>query len=104
MALRKLLLIPQLTYYLVRAPRDQKKAWDRFWGKVTRTGPSGHVLWDAGSDDELATLTTCVLDRMDKSLPVVDIGCGNGRFSRFFARHFPRVLGVDVSANAIARA
>jgi hypothetical protein len=39
MSWRKYLLIPQLTLYSVRAPRDQAAAWERFWsgGWETRT-------------------------------------------------------------------
>jgi SAM-dependent methyltransferase len=104
MALRKLLLLPQLIWYGVRAPRDQGKAWDRFWAGIARTGAGGEVLWDAASQNELDGVLARVLPRMDRSLPVVDMGCGNGRFSRLLAACFPRVLGVDVSPHAIARA
>jgi ubiquinone/menaquinone biosynthesis C-methylase UbiE len=38
---------------------------------------------------------------MDPSLPLIDIGCGNGRQTRFLAQHFRRVIGVDVSPAAI---
>src|SRR5690349_21260148 len=104
MALRKLLLIPQLVWYGARAPRDQGKAWDRFWAGIARTGPGGEVLWDAAGKEELDGVLARSLARFDRSLPVVDVGCGNGRFSRLFAAHFPKVLGIDVSAHAVARA
>jgi cyclopropane fatty-acyl-phospholipid synthase-like methyltransferase len=32
---------------------------------------------------------------------VLDLGCGSGRDSIFFARHFARVVGVDASESAI---
>jgi SAM-dependent methyltransferase len=38
---------------------------------------------------------------MDPDLPLLDLGCGNGRQSRFLARHFPLVIGADISASAI---
>jgi SAM-dependent methyltransferase len=104
MSLRKLLLIPQLIWYGVRAPRDQAKAWDRFWAGIRRTGPGGEVLWDAASKEELDGVLARVTTRMDAGLPVVDVGCGNGRFSRLLAARFPRVLGIDVSPQAIERA
>jgi SAM-dependent methyltransferase len=100
----KFLLIPQLMWYGMRAPRDQGMAWDRFWAGIKRTGPGGDVLWDAASADELDNMLERVLAHMDKSLPIVDIGCGNGRFSRLFAAHFPRVLGIDISPHAIQKA
>lgn len=34
----------------------------------------------------------------------MDIGCSNGRQTRFFAQHFSKVIGVDVSEAAIALA
>src|SRR6516162_3011788 len=104
MPVRKSLLIPQLIWYALRAPRDQSKAWDRFWGSIRRTGADGEVLWDAASKEELDGVLARVLPRMDHDLPVVDLGCGNGRFSRLLAPHFPKVLGVDVSPHAIERA
>jgi SAM-dependent methyltransferase len=103
-ALSKFLLIPQLIWYTARAPRDQGKAWDRFWSGIRRTGADGEVLWDAASKEELDAVIARVLPRMDKALPVVDLGCGNGRFSRLLAPHFPRVLGLDISPHAIERA
>jgi SAM-dependent methyltransferase len=104
MALRKFLLLPQLIWYGARAPRDQGRAWDKFWAGIARTGPGGEVLWDAASAEELDGVRARLLGRMDRSLPLVDVGCGNGRFSRLLAAHFPRVLGIDVSRSAIERA
>jgi SAM-dependent methyltransferase len=37
-------------------------------------------------------------------LPVVDLRCGDGRQTRFLARHFHTVIGLDVFAAAIERA
>lgn len=104
MALGKYLLIPQLIWYGARSPRDQGMAWDRFWASVQRTGPEGEVLWDAASADELNEVRARALAHMAMDLPVVDIGCGNGRFSRLLAGSFPQVLGIDVSAHAVRRA
>jgi len=104
MGLGKFLLIPQLMWYGVRAPREQGKAWDRFWAGIERTGAGGQVLWDAASREELDGVLARVLPRMDSSLPVVDVGCGNGRFARLLAPHFPKVLGIDVSPSAIDKA
>jgi SAM-dependent methyltransferase len=35
---------------------------------------------------------------------IVDIGCGNGRFTRWLGTHFPLAVGVDVSAHAVEHA
>jgi SAM-dependent methyltransferase len=88
----------------MRSPRDQGLAWDRFWASIRRTGPDGEVLWDAASADELDGVRAHALAHMATDLPVVDIGCGNGRFSRLLAGSFPQVLGIDISAHAVTRA
>jgi SAM-dependent methyltransferase len=59
------------------------------------------VLWDAGSAAELDAVRANALAHMATDLPVVDIGCGNGRFSRLLAPSLPQVLGIDVSAHAV---
>jgi SAM-dependent methyltransferase len=104
MSAKKFLLIPQLVYYGLRAPRHQGKAWDRFWSGIGKTGPEGEVLWDTAHPTEIASVLAVTRARMDLTLPLVDIGCGNGRFSRVFAPLVPRVVGVDVAASAIERA
>ena len=38
---------------------------------------------------------------MDRSVPIVDLGCGNGRQSRYLARYFDKVIGVDIAPSAI---
>lgn len=100
----KYLLIPQLVWYGVRSPRDQGLAWDRFWAGIQRTGADGEVIWDAASTEELDRVRAHALEHMARDLPVVDIGCGNGRFSRLLAGSFPKVLGIDISAHAVRRA
>jgi 2-polyprenyl-3-methyl-5-hydroxy-6-metoxy-1,4-benzoquinol methylase len=62
------------------------------------------VLWDAASAEEMDTVRARALADMATDLPVVDVGCGNGRFSRLLAENFPQVLGIDISANAVRRA
>jgi SAM-dependent methyltransferase len=104
MPLGNYLLIPQLLWYGARSPRDQGLARDRFWAGIRRTGPGGEVLWDAASADELDRVRAHALAHMPADLPVVDVGCGNGRFSRLLAGSFPQVLGIDVSAHAVRRA
>jgi SAM-dependent methyltransferase len=88
----------------MRSPRDQGLAWDRFWASIRRTGPDGEVIWDAASADELDGVRAHALAHMATDLPVVDVGCGNGRFSRLLAGSFPQVLGIDISAHAVRRA
>lgn len=80
------------------------EAWERYWCSVDATGRGGDVLWDVDSEEEMAWLMEQVSEHFDPSLPIVDLGCGNGRYSRALARSFGRVVGVDVSAAAVERA
>jgi SAM-dependent methyltransferase len=104
MSWRKYLLIPKLIWYSSRATRDQGRAWDGFWSSVQRTGPGGDVLWDAADETELQGTLGLLRTHMDPHLPIVDVGCGNGRYTRAIAAQFPRAVGIDVSPHAIARA
>jgi SAM-dependent methyltransferase len=103
-ALKKYLLLPKLVKLSSDAPKDPTVAWDQYWSKVGATGAGGDVLWDSGSDRELQAYLDHLTRQLDPNLPLVDVGCGSGVFSRALAPYFPYVLGVDVSASAIARA
>lgn len=104
MSWKKFLIIPRLVALAARAPRDQAKAWDLFWSRVRQTGEGGDVLWDLGSDAEREAVSERLRAHLDLGLPVIDVGCGNGRQTRALAAVFPRALGVDVSPAAIGRA
>jgi SAM-dependent methyltransferase len=104
MSWRKFLILPRLIALGARAPRAQGRAWDLFWSRVTKTGKDGDALWDLGSEEEAEEMLGRVRAHLDPALPVVDVGCGNGRQTRLLASAFPRAVGVDVSAAAIGRA
>jgi SAM-dependent methyltransferase len=104
MAWRKYLLIPRLALASLGAPRDQVRAWDRFWRGVRRTGADGDVLWDVEHGEETALTAQRLRAHADLTLPMVDLGCGSGRRAALLTELGPRVVGVDASAAAIARA
>ncbi|WP_437734580.1 methyltransferase domain-containing protein [Sorangium sp. So ce1335] len=101
---RRALLVPTLVRAGLRALRARGGAWDRYWSSVRQTGPDGEVLWDGDSAEERDWLVGLARRAMDSALPLVDIGCGNGRYTRALAPWFTAALGVDVSAQAVARA
>ncbi|MFF4358992.1 class I SAM-dependent methyltransferase [Streptomyces sp. NPDC001604] len=80
-----------------------REAWEGFW----RAAPEeqGAVFWDAEP-----TLTVGIHLGLfephlaDRSLAMVDLGCGNGTQTRFLADRFSRVVGVDLSAAAVEHA
>lgn len=83
------------------ADHDLALAWERWWAGIG--GTPGEVVWEADPGDLEADLDHFA-DAFSPALPVVDFGCGDGRQTRFLARYFPTVLGVDISAAAIGRA
>ena len=75
--------------------------WEAYWKDIHKTGINGQVFWD--TDAEYASMEDLYRfrDYMDPNLPILDLGCGNGRQTRFLARHFIKAIGVDVSPSAI---
>lgn len=87
-----------------KSTRDYGGQWNSYWAAINETGRGGEVLWDnvpqRASEEDLMRF----MKHMDKRLPILDLGCGNGRQSRFLAQHFSQVIGVDISAHAIQQA
>ncbi|MEV7603608.1 class I SAM-dependent methyltransferase [Kitasatospora sp. NPDC089797] len=77
-----------------------REAWEGFWREAPEA--PGSVAWDAEpaltAERHLTLFEPHVNDR---ALPVVDLGCGNGRQTRFLADRFTRVLGVDLCDTAL---
>ncbi len=101
---RRVLAVPHVIRLSRRAPSGMTDRWDHFWSSVTATGDGGDVLWDASGTEEVRHYLDLLTAHADRRRPVVDVGCGNGRFTRALATHFPRALGVDRSPAAIERA
>ncbi|MDQ0029356.1 class I SAM-dependent methyltransferase [Arthrobacter bambusae] len=97
----RILLVPTVVRLASRAPRNPVVAWEGYWRGIRTTGPCGDVLWDSDSLAERAQYADQISAHFDPALPVVDIGCGNGTYTRWLAELFPRVLGIDVSTGAI---
>lgn len=97
-------MIPKLVRLSRSAHKDRPVAWDRYWAGIKVTGAGGEVLWDSGRDNEFLGYRDVLVRHLDPKLPVVDVGCGHGSFTRALAGVFSEVVGVDVSAHAVARA
>lgn len=104
MSWQRALLVPRVARLAMRAPKDVRTRWDGYWASVRATGAGGDVLWDPGGEREVQHYLHQMRLHMDARLPVVDVGCGNGRFTRALAGLFPFALGVDLSPHAVTRA
>jgi len=98
------LLLPRVAWLAIHAPKDWRAGWERYWANVHSTGVGGDVLWDSGDLDEIPHYQALIREHLDTSLPLVDVGCGNGRFTRRLAPLFPATIGVDLAANAVSLA
>ncbi|WP_253905182.1 class I SAM-dependent methyltransferase [Arthrobacter sp. H14] len=102
--INKLLLLPRVLRLSAKVPKDPHVAWNQYWAGVEATGAGGDVLWDAGDERELNGYLERLRHHLDPGLPIIDVGCGHGSFTRSLARYFPQAVGVDVSAHAVERA
>ncbi|MFF3612978.1 class I SAM-dependent methyltransferase [Streptomyces sp. NPDC002580] len=78
-------------------------AWEGFWREAP--AEQGEVLWDAAPAVTAGVHLALFEPHLAAAdLPFVDLGCGNGTQTRYFADRFPRVVGTDLAAPALDRA
>ncbi|MDQ0736631.1 class I SAM-dependent methyltransferase [Arthrobacter agilis] len=100
----QLRMVPEVARLAQRTPRDPVTAWEGYWSRIGTTGTQGEVLWDAEIGLEADQYAQAIDRFMDRGLPIIDGGCGNGRWTRWLAGRFPSALGVDVADSAVRRA
>jgi spore maturation protein CgeB len=79
---------------------DRRVTFDyRFW--MSEAHASDDLMWESGERD-----SSILLEGVDAVTPelVVEIGCGVGRLLRSVSKRFKKIVGIDVSSQAIARA
>ncbi|MBF8174047.1 methyltransferase domain-containing protein [Streptomyces olivaceus] len=80
-----------------------RNAWESFWNEAP--ADRGAVFWDAEppltAGRHLAHFEPHLTD---PGLPLIDLGCGNGTQTRYFAERFPHVVGADLAAAALDHA
>ncbi|MEU2246627.1 class I SAM-dependent methyltransferase [Streptomyces sp. NPDC019224] len=82
--------------------QQYREAWEGFWAATSHE--PGEAIWDAAPDLSAIPHSRLFLPYADTTLPVVDLGCGNGTQTRHLATLFPRAIGVDLSYAAIEHA
>ncbi|WP_109004901.1 class I SAM-dependent methyltransferase [Streptomyces rishiriensis] len=80
-----------------------RAAWEGFWREAPQE--PGGVFWDADPKVTAALHLALFEPHLtDAELPLVDLGCGNGTQTRYFAERFAQVVGADLSAAALDHA
>jgi 2-polyprenyl-3-methyl-5-hydroxy-6-metoxy-1,4-benzoquinol methylase len=87
-------------------PRQSE--WESYWRAtaqlVAHADADAGSIWDAEAELVSARDLTRFRSVVDETLPLLDLGCGSGIQTKYLAGHFLRVIGVDVSAAAVALA
>ncbi|MEM1319725.1 MAG: class I SAM-dependent methyltransferase [Bacteroidota bacterium] len=76
------------------------KNWDRYYQRTYRES-NGKALWDVPADRAAERDLEVFEKELPTTLPIIDLGCGTGVQTVFLAQHYPAVLGVDASEEAI---
>ncbi|MFE4059209.1 class I SAM-dependent methyltransferase [Streptomyces sp. NPDC059096] len=79
-----------------------RESWEGYW-RETSDAP-GEAIWDCDPSLSSAPHSALLLPYADATLPVVDLGCGNGTQTRYLATRFARAIGVDLSHAAVEHA
>jgi len=82
-----------------------QQLWDAYWGEtrtIARSSyPEARPIWDSDPEAGVIVDLPRFAGLMNPDLPIVDFGCGNGTQTPTLARHFERVIGTDVSTDAV---
>jgi SAM-dependent methyltransferase len=99
-------LVGRVATLSLHRPRHPDRRWDDFWHGVSQGSLAEPIIWDApgARNEEVRVHLQTMAALMDTSLPVVDLGCGNGAISLRLTEVFPSVLGIDISPAAVGAA
>ena len=88
------------------SPRQNE--WESYWRAtsqlVAHADADAGSIWDAEANLVAARDLTRFQSIVDRSLPLLDLGCGSGIQTKYLAGHFSRLIGADVSEAAVALA
>ncbi|KAA2258742.1 class I SAM-dependent methyltransferase [Solihabitans fulvus] len=84
------------------ASNDLARNWEQYW--LDLPSAPGAAIWDSDPSVNVARHHAWFGEHFAPTLPVLDIGCGNGTQTRFLGERYDRVIGLDVAEAAIALA
>jgi len=74
-----------------------EKQWDSYWRQIVGNDQHNSVVWETAPERSAWEDMKRFQPYINENLPLLDLGCGSGKQTRFLARYFRRVIGVDVS-------
>ncbi|MDQ3576956.1 MAG: methyltransferase domain-containing protein [Actinomycetota bacterium] len=76
--------------------------WENYWSELPRE--RGLPVWDSDGTVTAVAQLPLFQPTFGQTLPVLDVGCGNGTQTAALAEHFPTVIGLDFAPAAIEHA
>ncbi|MBP2478126.1 SAM-dependent methyltransferase [Crossiella equi] len=76
--------------------------WERYWQDLS--AEPGSAVWDTEDSAHAGAALPLIEEHRRAGLPVLDLGCGNGTQTVQLTATHERVIGLDLSPTAIARA
>ena len=76
--------------------------WDKYYKSVE--GKLDEVPWEVDAAFAAKREFKLFEGKLPNDLPIADLGCGTGSQTLFLAQHFPKAIGLDVSAEVIKTA
>jgi SAM-dependent methyltransferase len=86
----------------VSSSSGYQQAWESYW--LDLADEPGAAFWDSEAEVTAALHLPLFEGYFDDSLPIVDLGCGNGTQTRYLAGRYGRAIGVDLAAAAVDHA
>ncbi len=77
------------------------KDWESYWNTIAENELENRIFWNCGPERAASQDLLRFKSHMNADLPLLDLGCGSGKQTRFLAQHFKKVIGVDISPSAI---
>jgi len=75
--------------------------WESYWNTVYQNRTDHPVFWDSVPERSALEDLQRFKPYMDTNLPLLDLGCGDGKQTRLLSKHFHQVIGADISPSAI---
>jgi 2-polyprenyl-3-methyl-5-hydroxy-6-metoxy-1,4-benzoquinol methylase len=81
---------------------ERHEFWERFWHDLP--AGEGEAVWDSPGTINAGLHMRWFGKHFAPSLPLLDLGCGNGTQSAFLSEHYATVVGLEIAESAVTAA